>query len=62
MSETLIFIMYLSAIATWYLSLLRPYISQLNLEMSRVAALLSFLPVGVDLQKLMSIHNQRRAR
>lgn len=60
LSETIIFVLCIMLSLTWYFALLRPYISHLSFEMSRVAALLSFLPASIDLQKLIKIHDQRR--
>lgn len=42
--------------------LLRPYIAHISLETSRVAALLAFLPRGVDLQKLIHLYHKQKAR
>lgn len=62
LSESLLFLAYVTLVAAWYLVLLRPYTSQVGLETARVATLLSLLPKNVDLQKLMAIHYAFRER
>jgi hypothetical protein len=56
LSESLLYIFFLVITLGWYFALLRPFVTAVGLETSRVAALLSFLPKSVDLQKLMRLH------